>query len=204
MVRGAADLIRKKGVSGTGLRQVVKHSKAPRGSLQHYFPGGKDQLVEEALLWMGSVAARHVRRFTHQANPRVPSALLALMVDEWRTLFLTAGYAPGCPLVAAAADVASTNDSLRETIKRAFDEWLEPVAAALVEMGVPAARSASLAVLTISALEGSIVLSRTRRDITPLDVLVKEVGPILDSAVSTRRRRPDRKFTGGSQSRRAI
>src|SRR3954466_1891091 len=49
MVQAAADLIRQQGVSGTGMREIVERARAPRGSLQHYFPGGKDQLVVEAI-----------------------------------------------------------------------------------------------------------------------------------------------------------
>ena len=62
MVRSAAQLIRRKGVSGTGMREIVIEADAPRGSLQHYFPGGKEELVSDALLWMGGVAARRVER----------------------------------------------------------------------------------------------------------------------------------------------
>ena len=58
MVRSAAQLIRRKGVSGTGVREIVTEADAPRGSLQHYFPGGKDEIVSDALLWSGQVAAR--------------------------------------------------------------------------------------------------------------------------------------------------
>ena len=45
MVRSAAQLMRRKGVSGTGMREIVVDADAPRGSLQHYFPGGKEELV---------------------------------------------------------------------------------------------------------------------------------------------------------------
>ena len=49
MVRSAATLIRERGIHGTGLRQVVAHSGGPRGSLGRFFPGGKTQLVTEAI-----------------------------------------------------------------------------------------------------------------------------------------------------------
>ncbi len=62
MVRSAAQLIRRKGVSGTGMREIVTEADAPRGSLQHYFPGGKEELVSDALLWMGDVSARRIQR----------------------------------------------------------------------------------------------------------------------------------------------
>ena len=49
MVRAAAKLFRVHGVTATGLREIVEAADAPRGSLQHYFPGGKEQLITEAL-----------------------------------------------------------------------------------------------------------------------------------------------------------
>lgn len=68
MVRSVAQLIRRKGVSGTGLREIVVEADAPRGSLQHYFPGGKQELVADALLWTGDVAARRIKRFAQRAE----------------------------------------------------------------------------------------------------------------------------------------
>src|SRR2546428_12229695 len=49
MVRSAATLIRERGIHGTGPREVVAHSGGPRGSLGRFFPGGKTQLVTEAI-----------------------------------------------------------------------------------------------------------------------------------------------------------
>ena len=49
MVASAATLIRERGIHGTGLREVVAHSGGPRGSLGRFFPGGKTQLVTEAI-----------------------------------------------------------------------------------------------------------------------------------------------------------
>src|ERR1700683_5728822 len=81
MVRSAAQLIRRQGVSGTGMREIVTEAAAPRGSLQHYFPGGKEELVSEALLWMGDVAARRIRRSLSELESTTPSALLASIVE---------------------------------------------------------------------------------------------------------------------------
>src|SRR5258708_40046403 len=49
MVRSAATLMRERGIHGVGLREVVAHSGGPRGSLGRYFPGGKTQLMTEAI-----------------------------------------------------------------------------------------------------------------------------------------------------------
>ncbi|KAA9153527.1 TetR/AcrR family transcriptional regulator [Amycolatopsis acidicola] len=183
MVFSAAQLIRTQGVSGTGLRDVVAHAEAPRGSLQHYFPGGKEQLVSEAVAWAGGYAARRVRRAARKMAEPTPGRLFAAMVAQWRDELVADEFSMGCPLVAVAVDTAAVSDGMRDAASEAFTGWQRPTAEALREMGVPAARSESLAVLMISALEGAIVLARAHRDTAPLESVVTELRPMLDAAV---------------------
>ncbi len=191
MVFSAAQLVRTRGVGGTGMRDVVAHAEAPRGSLQHYFPGGKEQLVGEAIEWTGAYAGRRVARLAAKLDEPTPGNLFAAMAGQWRTEFTTTGFEGGCPLVATVADTAATSESLREIVSNAFTGWQTPVAEALERMGVPPARSGSLAILMISALEGAIVLARAHLDVTPLDTVVTELRPLLDGAVDKRRRPRD-------------
>jgi AcrR family transcriptional regulator len=181
MVRTAAQLIRRKGVSGTGMREIVIEADAPRGSLQHYFPGGKEELVSDALLWAGDLSARRIKRSFNELKSRTPSALLTSLVDGWRRDLTNEKFSDGCPLVAAAADTTATSDQLRLVLRRAFDGWLEPLSESLVELGVPSDRSDNLAIVVITALEGAIILARIRRDLSPFDALVLELGPFLDA-----------------------
>src|SRR5439155_3098484 len=50
MLGSAVQLLREQGYTGTGFRDVIAHSGAPRGSIYHHFPGGKVQLAEEAVV----------------------------------------------------------------------------------------------------------------------------------------------------------
>jgi AcrR family transcriptional regulator len=184
MVRSAADLIRRKGVSGTGMREIVIDADAARGSLQHYFPSGKEELVSDALLWAGDAMAQQVRRSLMKLTSRTPSALLTSIVDWWQRDLTNEQFSAGCPLVAAAADTAATSEQLRLVLRQAFDGWLEPLSESLVELGVPLERSDNLALVVIAALEGAIVLARIRHDLTPFDALVNELGPLLDAVAS--------------------
>jgi AcrR family transcriptional regulator len=181
MVRSAAQLIRRNGVSGTGMREIVAEADAPRGSLQHYFPGGKEELVSDALLWAGDVAARRIKRCLSELTSRTPSALLASIVDTWRRDLTNERFSAGCPLVAAAADTAATSKQIRQVARRAFDGWLEPLSESLLDLGIPVERSDNLAIVIIAALEGAIILARIRRDLTPFDALVLELGPLFDA-----------------------
>ncbi|MET8952212.1 TetR/AcrR family transcriptional regulator [Streptomyces sp. NPDC004393] len=183
MVFSAAQLIRRDGVTATGMRDVAVHAGAPRGSLQHYFPGGKEQLVNEAVDWAGTYAARRVGRFLAQLPEPTPSGLFAAMVRQWTDEYESSGFAGGCPVAAATVDCAQTTDSTRTAAAAAFARWIRPVADALADMGVPADRTESLATLMISALEGALLIARTERDVRALTTVVRELGPLLDASV---------------------
>ncbi|MGW4566390.1 TetR/AcrR family transcriptional regulator [Streptomyces sp. NPDC004561] len=183
MVFSAAQLIRRDGVAATGMREVAAHAGAPRGSLQHYFPGGKEQLVNEAVDWAGRYAGRRIARFVAGLPEPTPSGLFAAMVAQWTDEYGKDGFAAGCPVAAATVDCASAGGSTGEAVAAAFTTWRGPLAEALTGMGVPAARAESLATLMISALEGAILMARAERDVRPLTTVAGELGPLLDAAV---------------------
>ncbi|MFJ4925102.1 TetR/AcrR family transcriptional regulator [Streptomyces sp. NPDC088736] len=184
MVFSAAQLIRREGVAAAGMREVAARARAPRGSLQHYFPGGKEQLVNEAVGWAGRYAGNRVARFLAALPDPTPSGLFAGMVGQWTEEYRTAGFAGGCPVAAATVDRAESADSTREAAADAFSAWAGAVSRALVDMGVPAGRAGALATLMISALEGAILVARAERDVRALTVVSEELGPLLDAAVS--------------------
>jgi AcrR family transcriptional regulator len=184
MVFSAAQLIRRDGVTATGMREVAAHAGAPRGSLQHYFPGGKEQLVNEAVDWAGRYAGKRIARFLAGLDEPRPSTLFAAMVAQWTDEYAADGFAAGCPVAAATVDCASAGTSTREAVAAAFATWRGPLAESLTGMGVPAARAESLATLMISTLEGAIILARAEQDVRPLETVVRELGPLLDAAVA--------------------
>jgi AcrR family transcriptional regulator len=183
MVYSAAQLLRAQGMSATGVRDVIDHSATPRGSFQHYFPGGKDQLVGEALLWAGNFAGKRVEEYVATARNPTPSGLFASMVDQWKR-DLTHGFERGCPVVATAADIAGSASPVNDQLFRALARWEQALVAAVGGMGVPRRRAKAIATLMLSALEGAIVLARVHRDVEPLDIVQAELRPLLDESVA--------------------
>jgi AcrR family transcriptional regulator len=182
MVYSAVQLVRARGATGTGVRDVVEHAGAPRGSFQHYFPGGKDQLVGEAVLWAADFAADWVLAYRRTARTPSPAGLFGHMVRHWKQEFTTRGFDRGCPLMAAAADLVgggSTGSTVSDQLLAAIERWEAAVAGELVAMDVPARRARRLATLMISTLEGAIMSARLRRDVGPLTTVVAELAPVL-------------------------
>ncbi|NDU75433.1 TetR family transcriptional regulator [Actinomadura sp. DSM 109109] len=183
MVFSAAQLIRRDGVTATGLREVAEHAGAPRGSLQHYFPGGKEQLVNEAVEWAGRYASDRVARFVAAMPRPTPGRLFAAMVGQWTGEFEAAGFDRGCPVAAATVDCADSVASTRAAAAAAFAAWRRPIAGELAAMGVPPRKAAALATLMVSSLEGAILLARAERSLRPLRTVARELAPYLDSCV---------------------
>ncbi|MBY8877500.1 TetR/AcrR family transcriptional regulator [Actinacidiphila acidipaludis] len=183
MVFSAAQLIRRDGVASTGMRDVAAHAEAPRGSLQHYFPGGKEQLVNEAVAWAGRYAGRRVARFLAAMDQPTPGGLFAAMVRQWTDEYETLGFGSGCPVAAATVDCAESVASTRTATAAAFATWNAPVTEALTGMGVPATQAPALATLMISTLEGAILIARAEQDVRALRTVARELGPMLDACV---------------------
>jgi AcrR family transcriptional regulator len=180
MVYSAAQLMRARGATGTGVRDVVEHAKAPRGSFQHYFPGGKDQLVGEAVLWATGFAAERVRAYRGSARNPTPAGLFTHMARQWKQDFAEHGYERGCPLMAAAADLVGTGSAVTAKLREGIEGWETAVTEELVAMNVPARRARRLATLMISTLEGAIMSARLHGDVGPLNTVVAELAPLLD------------------------
>jgi AcrR family transcriptional regulator len=178
-VRSAALLIRERGVGGTGMRDVVEHAGAPRGSLQHYFPGGKEQLLVEAMGWMAERAARPLREDLAAPEPRSPAEVVGGLLDRFRELLTMTAFRGGCPIVAGVADASWDSAAVADAAREAFATWLAPLREALVRGGVAAERAERLALLVVSAAEGAVVVSRARRDLTALDAVGEELELLL-------------------------
>ena len=123
-VRSAALLFRERGVGGTGLREVVEHAGAPRGSLQYYFPGGKEQLLVEAMAWMAERAARPLHAALAAAAPPSPRAVVHGVLDRFRELLTITDYRGGCPIVAGVADASWDSPAVTDGARAAFATWL--------------------------------------------------------------------------------
>jgi AcrR family transcriptional regulator len=168
MVQSAATLIRERGIHGTGLREVVAHSGGPRGSLGRFFPGGKTQLVTEAIDVALAELFGDLERTLGDAET-FPEAI-RVIVAPWRRLLVDHNFALGCPLAATICDSAD-NDSLRAHVSESFNGWRAQVADAYTRFGAPPAEAEAHATVLMAALEGALILARAQRGIEPLDTV---------------------------------
>jgi len=165
MVRSAATLLRARGVHGVGLREIVAHSGGPRGSLGRFFPGGKTQLMTEAL---DLVAAELPAEAITEAET-VPEAIAAI-VAPWRQLLVDHDFPLGCPFAATVIDAAD-NDDLRNHASELLSQWQASVTDVYVKFGDSHAVAEEESTMVLAALEGALILARARRSTEPLDTV---------------------------------
>jgi AcrR family transcriptional regulator len=180
MIRSAAVLFRERGVHGTSLSDVVAHSSAPRGSIYHWFPGGKAQLAAEATRYSGEFIAAGIAAALEEDDP---VAAVRAFASLWRQVLSDSDFSAGCPIVSATLEGART-PAARDAAGAAFERWQELLGAAFGRRGVTPVRAASLATLTVAAVEGAIVLSRAQRSSAPLERVADELESIVADAVS--------------------
>jgi AcrR family transcriptional regulator len=166
MVVSAALLIRERGAHATAISDVLEHSGAPRGSAYHYFPGGRTQLLCEAVDYASEYVAALIRRAESSLE------LLDALIEKYRNQLLASDFRAGCPIVAVSVEAGEDRDrvaAMTERAAAAFNLWSDLIAQRFVADGIPPERATELAVFVTSAFEGAILLARVRRDLAPLD-----------------------------------
>jgi TetR/AcrR family transcriptional regulator, lmrAB and yxaGH operons repressor len=181
IVRSAATLVRERGVHGVGLRQIVAHANGPRGSLQRYFPGGKTQLITEALNLAGAEVLDDTESRLRRATT-LADAIDAIFAP-WRQVLLESNFTMGCPIAATVTDAAG-DVRLRQHSRALLDHWRDAVRTALVKFGANDSTAVNDASVLLAALEGALVLSRANQSTEPLDTVQRFFTTSLMQAAS--------------------
>jgi AcrR family transcriptional regulator len=163
-----AELFRRHGYTGTGMKQIVEAANAPFGSLYHHFPGGKEELGEEVIRSSGAMYYELWEMIAAQA-PDVVGATADFFSGAAAVLEAT-DYVDACPIETVALEVASTNDRLRRATAEVFESWIAGISSHLEAAGMEPARARAVGIEVINALEGAFVLSRAMRSTEPLEV----------------------------------
>lgn len=129
----------------------------------------------------------------HDQRGRGGLELLDALIDKYRQQLLSTDFRAGCPIAAVSVEAGDEQDRERmaPVIARAaavFDRWSDLTAQRFIADGIPPDRAHELAVLATSTLEGAILLARVRRDLTPLDLVHRQLRNLLLAELPERSR----------------
>src|SRR5271155_4341649 len=95
MIEKAVVLLARKGLQRASFSEVLEASGAPRGSLYHHFPGGKDELVLAAVRATGDQMMSALDQLAGKPAGEVARGFAAL----WQMILAKSDFAAGCAIV---------------------------------------------------------------------------------------------------------
>lgn len=163
MVEAAVVLLAQKGFQATSFSSVIERSKAPRGSIYHHFPEGKDQMIAAAIEASGVRAIAVVDALSGLDPEQVTDGFLAL----WRAVLMQSNFTAGCSVLAVT--VSADSEDLLTRARRIFATWRSHLADVLAEGGLGREAAEDFAALLVAGAEGAVVMSRADRSLAPFD-----------------------------------
>ena len=148
-----AETFREFGFEGASLGRITARTGLGKGSLYHFFPGGKEEMAAAVLAhvdeWFETTIYAPLTR-----DP--PDAAIAGMWAAVDTYFCSGARV--CLVGGFALDV--TRDRFAAAISGYFLRWIAALCAALVRAGSSVETATSLAEDAVAGIQGALVLTR--------------------------------------------
>ncbi len=157
-VASLAEVFREHGYEGASLALIGKATGLGKGSLYHFFPNGKEEMVQAVLVEIERWFENSV--YSPLRDGDDADAAITAMLDETAKYFRSGRRV--C-LVGALA-VTNTRDLFAQAIRGYFVAWVDALQAALVRQGRDAERARILSEDAVLSIQGAIVLSRALDD----------------------------------------
>jgi AcrR family transcriptional regulator len=169
MIESAAILLATRGLEGTAFSDVLARSGAPRGSIYHHFPEGKDQLVDAAI----ELAGERALQVLEAVRSSPPQEVTRFFLDLWRQVLVRSDLRAGCAVLAVT--VATDSPDLLQHAATIFRAWRGRLAELYRLGGVEADAAARLATTVVAASEGAVVVSRAERSLEPFELVAEQL-----------------------------
>jgi AcrR family transcriptional regulator len=180
MLVSSVELLRERGAGGVTVDAVLARSQAPRGSVYHHFPGGRSEIMSEALALAGDTISSIIERATAVGS----RAALHRFGEFWNKILLDSNFNAGCPVVSVAVGGSRDDQHLQPAVAEIFRRWHQALAEAIIADGVDTRRADRLATMAVAAIEGAIILCRVQRSAAPLNDVIAEFESLVESATS--------------------
>jgi AcrR family transcriptional regulator len=170
IVAAAAGLMYERGVAGTSTEEVQAAAGVSASQLYHYF-ADKRSLVR-------AVIARLTEAVLDSQQPHLSRLDSLEALRAWRDALVDLqrerGCMGGCPIGSLATELSDLDETARTDLRAGFARWEEAIREGLHAMhdrgelrrGADPDR---LALATLAALQGGLLLTQLRRDTAPLE-----------------------------------
>jgi AcrR family transcriptional regulator len=148
-----AEIFRELGYEGTSFGTITERTGISKGSLYHFFPGGKEEMAAEVLAEIDHWFVEKVYEPLARDDP--PAALEQM----WTSVdgYFRSGHRI-CLIGAFALD--ATRDRFAAAIRDYFEDWLRALTSCLTRAGASRPQARTLAEEVVLGIQGALVLAR--------------------------------------------
>ena len=156
-------LMRRSGLAGAGINEIAKASSVPKGSVYHYFPQGKQQVVTEAL----EIYVQRVQEYMTRAlsSETTPKARVRALFNAVAKRLEDSYFHQSCAAGAVCLDLDEELEEVRKIVDAAFETWIDLLAS---QIGISQPqRARSFAGLMLTTLQGTWIRGRAQKSGQP-------------------------------------
>ena len=173
ILQAAQRLFRKRGYHATGLNDILELAQAPKGSMYHHFPAGKEEIgvcvIENITAGLLGLFAQSRERSTQTMVAQVGEQLV--IVAE-KTQFEI------CALYSAFVAERKSSPLLGQAVATAYGQMLDALQARMMLDGVSKRVAKEKAQMAVAMLEGGSLLAQARQDASLFRAAVKQAAQI--------------------------
>ncbi|MBB4237457.1 TetR family transcriptional regulator [Rhizobium esperanzae] len=171
-----AEIFREFGYEGTSLSRITERTGIGKGSLYHFFPGGKEEMAAAVLADVDSWFEQTIYQPLRTGDPRQAIATMWTDVSDYfrsgRRICLVGAFA-----------LDETRERFSTAIGDYFIRWVGALRSALTRAGCPEEEAQTLAEEGVAGIQGALVLSRALDDTAvfarSLQVLAKRLDAVM-------------------------
>lgn len=157
MVPLLAEIFRELGYEGTTLSRITEKTGIGKGSLYHFFPGGKEEMASAVLADVDGWFERSIYEPLRRDDASKAIAAMWTNVDDYfrsgRRICLVGAFA-----------LDETRERFSALIKSYFKRWIDALRDALMRLGYLREEAIALAEDAVLGIQGALVLSRALDD----------------------------------------
>jgi len=173
ILKAARHLFQRRGYYAIGTAEILTDSAAPKGSMYHHFPGGKEEIAVEAVNAIrDDLLALMLKLETQRQSMADTTRTLAKGMAQW---LKESEWREGTLLASTSVGSVPDMPRLHASIREAFDMWRQHIVKRLVSEGWSRIPALTMAQTLIAATEGAMIIARIDQD----ERIVVKVGETL-------------------------
>jgi TetR/AcrR family transcriptional regulator, lmrAB and yxaGH operons repressor len=175
ILSAALRLFRKRGYHGAGLNDILELANAPKGSLYHHFPKGKEEIGVAVV----AEITRGILALFASSRARTTAAVI-LQAGEQMSQTIERTNHELCTLFTAFLAERSTSPKLGLAVASAYAEMTAAIQTRLQADGMRPRLAKDRATAVVMLLEGGAMIAQAQQSVAPFRLAVKQAAALCE------------------------